>query len=229
MEDVIHREALRVLQGLKQAMQCFRPQPERTIPGKVHDRQAGVLLPLLLLPEPVVLATVRSSTLPRHAGEISFPGGKPEPGDADLQATALREAGEELGLSPADLADVTVLGRLSSIPLYGSEYRMYPYLGVWLHALKLEPCQGEVEEVLPISVLELLGRPAISSLAIEVNLGIIDSPVFELKDRLLYGGTAYALMELLEMLAPVLGKPMPPFDRGRYTWDELLERKGGRG
>lgn len=221
-------ETLELFRTLTQAMQVFQPGAETSIPGMVHNRKAGVLVPLLLLPDPVVLVTVRALTLPRHAGEISFPGGKPEPGDEDLQATALREAGEELGLLPAELAEVHVLGRLSSIPLYGSEYRMYPYLGVWLKPLTLNPCLNEVEEVLSIRLLEVLERPAISSLAIQVEGGVLDSPVFELEDRILYGGTAYSLLELLGVLAPLLGRRVPPFDRGRYTWEELLARRGSR-
>ncbi len=72
--------------------------------GKSPDpTDAAVLLPLYGWPddEPGLVFTERRADLRRHAGEISFPGGRRDPGDADLSATALREAQEEIGLDPA--------------------------------------------------------------------------------------------------------------------------------
>ena len=82
------------------------------LPGReTHVTPAAVLVPLVNRPEGLtVLLTQRSDTLPDHPGQISFPGGRVEPDDASIEAAALREAHEEIGL-PQDR--VSVLGRLA--------------------------------------------------------------------------------------------------------------------
>ena len=67
-------------------------------------KPAAVLIPIVERDEPMVLLTQRTAHLPQHAGQISFPGGKIDPGDATPLAAALREADEEIGL-PADVIE----------------------------------------------------------------------------------------------------------------------------
>ena len=71
--------------------------------------------------------TKRRSDLRLHAGQISFPGGRRDRGDADLVATALRESHEEIGLDPAA---VTVLGALSPTPTVVTDIAIYPFVGL---------------------------------------------------------------------------------------------------
>jgi 8-oxo-dGTP pyrophosphatase MutT (NUDIX family) len=117
---------------------------------------AAVLVPLVLGAAPGVLLTKRTAHLSSHAGQVSFPGGRIDPGDADAEAAALREAEEEIGLDPAS---VEVVGRLDTY-VTGTGYRITPVVGllppgVGLAGLRLSPSEHEVEQVfeLPLSVL----------------------------------------------------------------------------
>jgi 8-oxo-dGTP pyrophosphatase MutT (NUDIX family) len=118
--------------------------------------QAAVLVPFVLGAAPGVLLTKRTAHLSSHAGQVSFPGGRIDPDDADAEAAALREAEEEIGLDPAR---VELLGRLSPY-VTGTGFRITPVLGllpqgVPLDELGLRPSAAEVEAVfeLPLSVL----------------------------------------------------------------------------
>src|SRR3954454_11356742 len=106
---------------------------------------AAVLLALYGWPEePGLIFTERRADLRRHAGEISFPGARQDPDDADLAATALREAEEEIALDPAA---VTLVGALAPVSTFVTGYRILPFLGTILHPgeLELEPIPTEVE------------------------------------------------------------------------------------
>jgi 8-oxo-dGTP pyrophosphatase MutT (NUDIX family) len=117
---------------------------------------AAVLVPFLLGAEPGVLLTCRTPHLTSHAGQVSFPGGRIDPGDASAEAAALREAHEEIALDPA-LVDIA--GRMQDY-VTGTGYCITPVLGLLpegmdLDALRLSPSPDEVAAVfsLPLTVL----------------------------------------------------------------------------
>jgi 8-oxo-dGTP pyrophosphatase MutT (NUDIX family) len=119
---------------------------------------ASVLVPLVMRDEPTVLLTQRTSNLTKHAGQISFPGGRSEASDADAVATALREAQEEVGLDPSR---VDVLG---SMPTYttGTGFIVTPVVGLIealpheIDRLNLQADPGEVAEIFEVPLRFLM-------------------------------------------------------------------------
>ncbi|GAB4397454.1 MAG: CoA pyrophosphatase [Rhodoferax sp.] len=117
--------------------------------------QAAVLIPIVTHPQPTVLLTQRAAHLSTHSGQIAFPGGKCDPGDADAVATALREAHEEIGLDPTQ---VEVLGCL---PTYvtGSMFHITPVVGLVAAGTPWRAHPREVSDVFEVP-LHFLMNPA---------------------------------------------------------------------
>jgi 8-oxo-dGTP pyrophosphatase MutT (NUDIX family) len=159
---------------------------------------AAVLLALYGWPqEPGLIFTERRADLRRHAGEISFPGGREDEDDADLAATALREAQEEIALDPAV---VELAGALPPVSTFVTGYRVHPFVGLVAdpRELDLRPSPTEVETVLTYS-LELL-REGYEMRRL-VRRGVpIHTPTYEVEGQLIWGATARILGDLLERL-----------------------------
>ncbi|BDP41862.1 coenzyme A pyrophosphatase [Deinococcus aetherius] len=121
-------------------------------------RRAAVLVALTREPDPRVLLTVRSSELPTHRGQISFPGGSLEPGETPVQG-ALREAQEEVGLDPAS---VGVLGELDDVftPI---GFHVTPVLARIPPAPRLS-ASAEVAQIITPTLGELRAVPVIREL-----------------------------------------------------------------
>lgn len=166
------------------------------------DRPAAVLLPLLgTLDDLRILVTRRSTDLSNHAGEISFPGGRPEPEDDGPEQTALREAHEEVGL-PRE--SVQIVGQLPPTTTYKTGYAITPFVGLVAVPSTWTAQPSEVAEVVEPRLADLVHarrtfhyeRPGSTSLAM---------PVFPIDDeRQIWGATARILDELLQRLAPVI-------------------------
>ncbi len=121
------------------------PRPAKLIP-------AAVLLPIIARDEPVVLFTERSPHLARHAGQVSFPGGRVEDDDISLVQTALRETREETGIDPAF---VTVAGFLEAYET-GTGFAILPVVGLLSEGFALMPDASEVAEVFEVPLAFLL-------------------------------------------------------------------------
>ncbi|HSS03815.1 MAG TPA: CoA pyrophosphatase [Solirubrobacterales bacterium] len=159
---------------------------------------AAVLLPLYGWPEePGLVFTERSADLRRHAGEISFPGGRRDEGDADLAATALREAHEEIGLDPSL---VEIGDELPTTGTFVTGYRIHPFVGKIPHPseLGLKPNPAEVATVLTFSLDAFREGYAMRRL---IRRGIpFHTPTYEVEDHQIWGATARILGDLLERL-----------------------------
>ncbi len=141
--------------------------------------------------------TERRADLRRHAGEISFPGGRKDDQDTDLTATALRESHEEIGLDPSL---VEIGEALPPTATFVTGYRIHPYVGRIPHPteLSLKPNPAEVETVLTFS-LDLLRKSY--EMRRLVRHGVpIHTPTYEIDGHLIWGATARILGDLLERL-----------------------------
>jgi len=160
--------------------------------------EAAVLLPLHGWPdEPGLIFTERRADLRRHAGEISFPGGRRDDSDDGLVATALREAEEEIALSPAS---VEVCGALPPAATFVTGYRIHPFVGLIPDPadLDLQPNPAEVETVLAFSLQGLRDGYEMRRL---VRRGVpIHTPTYEVDGHLIWGATARILGDLLSRL-----------------------------
>ena len=114
---------------------------------------AAVLVPLFVRDGALhAVLTRRRDDLRRHAGEISFPGGRQDEDDSDLRLTALREAEEEIGLPPEA---VEIVGALQPTPTIATGYAVYPFVGLIEPGQAWRPSAGEVAEVLELSLDDL--------------------------------------------------------------------------
>jgi 8-oxo-dGTP pyrophosphatase MutT (NUDIX family) len=158
---------------------------------------AAVLIPMHGWPDnPGLVLTERRSDLKRHAGEISFPGGRRDEGE-DLLDTALREAQEEIGLSPDR---VEVVGALPPVGTFVTNYKVHPYVGLIDMGMRFEPNPAEVESVLVASLDDLEAAYEKRRL---VRRGVpIKTDTYLIADKLIWGATARILSLLLERIRP---------------------------
>ncbi len=149
--------------------------------------------------ELVAVLTERRADLRRHAGEISFPGGRRDEGDADLVATALREAQEEIGL-PAEA--VEIIGALQPTPTIATGYAVYPFVGLIAPGQTWKLSPREVAEVLELPLGALLAGYGRRRL---IRRGIpIRTDTYIVDDRLIWGATARILADLFDRIGPLL-------------------------
>jgi 8-oxo-dGTP pyrophosphatase MutT (NUDIX family) len=163
---------------------------------------AAVLLPLFGYPErPGLVFTERPLELRRHAGEISFPGGRQDSPDEKLLNTALREAEEEIGLSPSD---VEVAGALPPVGTFVTGYKVHPFVGTIPEGIRFEPNPGEVAAVLLFTLDQLREGFAMRRL---IRRGLpIRTPTYEVDEHMIWGATARILQHLLERLDAPTGE-----------------------
>ena len=158
---------------------------------------AAVLIPVIVHKELTVLFTQRTAHLKNHSGQVSFPGGRAEPGDASAEFTALRETEEEIGLA---VQRVEVLARL---PDYRTRtgFRVTPVIGLVAPPLELAPDPREVAEVFEVPLAFLMDERNCQRRTREFQGRQVGYYVFEYGERVIWGATAGILVNLNRMLA----------------------------
>lgn len=170
--------------------------PEEAAALDVHGRiDAAVLVPLFAIAGGGlgVVLTRRREDLRRHAGEISFPGGRQDLEEDDLRETALREAREEIGL-PGEAVDL--IGALQPTPTIATNYAVYPFVGLIEPGHEWAPSAFEVAEVLEFPLAELSAGYERRRL---LRRGVpFRTDTYVVGEHLVWGATARILADLLE-------------------------------
>jgi 8-oxo-dGTP pyrophosphatase MutT (NUDIX family) len=167
-------------------------------PAAGEQIPAAVLVPLFIAGEqhePHVVLTKRRADLRRHAGEISFPGGRRDSEDASLEETALREAEEEIGLTRSQ---VSLLGTLEPASTFATNYIIHPFVAqipagvVWRLSAK------EVDAVLELPLAAL--RAGRTRAPIERRGITFETDAYVVDEHLVWGATARIIETLLDQL-----------------------------
>ncbi len=133
-----------------------------------------------------------------HSGQISFPGGKVEPTDSSIEATALRETEEEIGVQRGL---VNVLGRLTDLFIIVSNFNVRPVIGYLDSPPKFKLDEYEVAKVLEVSIDQLLTTNLVKEKRIEVKQGVfLTAPYFDFNGHHVWGATSMMLAEFKEIL-----------------------------
>ncbi len=157
---------------------------------------AAVLVPVVLGEQPSVLLTKRTSHLTQHAGQISFPGGRIDPGDSGPEAAALREAHEEIGL---EAGSVEVLGRLAD-HVTGTGYRITPVLAALPPALTYTLSPDEVDAIFELPMRVVMDPDAPRRQRQHVGGVWRDYWVWPHPEHFIWGATAAILVQLARRL-----------------------------
>lgn len=147
-------------------------------------------------------ALIRRTENPRdrHSGQISFPGGRHDEGDATLAYTALREAQEEIGIAPDQ---VEILGSLTELYIPVSNFSVFPFVGVLSAPPVFQLQPGEVEQVFTPTLPYFQHPDTVRTADVMVGgqLLVREVPCFMLEDRPVWGATAMILSEFLALIS----------------------------
>jgi 8-oxo-dGTP pyrophosphatase MutT (NUDIX family) len=189
--------------GLRERLR--RPLPAQAVYGddgagreEAGVTPAAVLVPIVAHADGLtVLFTRRTVHLKAHSGQVSFPGGRAEPGDPTIEFTALREAEEEIGL-PARRVEV-----LARLPEYFTRtgFRVTPVIGLIQPPLELVPDSREVDEVFEVPLAFILDPANHRRATRELNGRTVAYYVIEHHGRTIWGATAGMLVNLCRSLA----------------------------
>jgi len=164
--------------------------------GTLELKPACVLIPIIERAEPTLLFTQRSDELPRHPGQVSFPGGRVHAADASLAATALRELEEETGIT-ADF--VSVQGFLEVYETV-TGYAVVPVVGLLREGFALAPDAREVAQVFEAPLAFFLDPSNLQEHKLDWKGGMRRVYAFEVGTHYIWGATAAILVNLAERL-----------------------------
>ena len=153
---------------------------------------------------PDLLLTQRAINLTNHGGQISFPGGRLEPGESTQQA-AIRETEEEIGIHESK---IELFGQLTSVYIPPSDFTVTPYVGVIRGEPNFKRCHREVEQIVRAPLNQLMEPKALTSGTVTRSNGeTLKVPCYRIGGHQIWGATAIMVGELVERLRRAGGAP----------------------
>lgn len=193
-----------MLEQLIDRIRKYQPAPlDQPLP------EASVLVPVTgPAGSPEIILTRRALAMNSHAGEVAFPGGKRDPGDPDLIATALRESEEEVGLR-REL--VEVVGQLAQLRSRAG-IKVTPWVGLVPAEVELVPNPAELDSIFRVPLEFFLTQPPRNDHLVRWMGSEFVMPTWRYEGQMIWGLTAYIIVDLvntvydagLAMPAPVL-------------------------
>jgi 8-oxo-dGTP pyrophosphatase MutT (NUDIX family) len=164
-----------------------------------HTRRGGVLLLLYQVNGywhfPLIQRPMYDGV---HSGQVAFPGGKHEPADVDLFATAVRESHEEVGTLPQK---VQVIGALSEFYVAASDHLILPVVGYYPEVPQFVPEVREVDHVIEAALHQLFDGEMLKEKEIVASNGYkLRSPYFDIQGKVVWGATAMILSEFMDII-----------------------------
>ncbi len=171
---------------------------ERLIDSDQTAQRAAVLVPFFEHEgECHLLFTLRTSNLPTHKGDVSFPGGRYHPDDVSLLHTALRESEEEVGLKQAD---VQIIGPLDDLRTQASNYVVTPYVGMIPYPYDFQPNAWEVAEIFSVPFVFLEDLSHLNDETWVHDGATIPIQTYRYQGYKIWGATQRMIQNLLEIL-----------------------------
>lgn len=196
------RDCLAGTQKPEDPTDVIMPPGSESWPPGMREQLASSLKPAAVL-IPVIehddadlslLLTQRAAELKHHAGQVSFPGGRMELHDADIEVTALRETYEEIGIAQQD---VTVIGYLSPMPTI-TGYAVTPVIGLVADGVELIVDQTEVEYAFEVPLPFLLDPCNKKMVERDVDGRLATMAEFHYEGRRIWGATAFIILQLIK-------------------------------
>lgn len=194
--------------GLSQELPGQHAQYKMVPPGRertklesityANPRRAAVLI--LVYPKnrvPHIVLMKRNSYPGVHSDQISFPGGKLEDFDENLEKAAVRESNEELGIHPEK---VSIIGELTQVYIPPSDFLVNPFVGYSDVRPNFIPDKKEVTEVIEVSIADIKDQSNLKNVEIIIRGNEVEVPAYILNGHVVWGATAMMLSELSHLI-----------------------------
>lgn len=163
-------------------------------PFRFRSTQGEFLLPA----KTEVLLTLRTDKVEHHKGQISFPGGVKEPGDASLRETALRECWEEIGVP---VSQVEIIAELADVPTFVSGFHVRPFVGLVRGKPEFQPNPHETAEILLVPLAHLLDPTNMVLETLEHNGVGFKAKAYHYGSYRIWGATARMLSDFMQKIS----------------------------